>query len=77
MKTKTKPENILVDYDNHGGVVANFRCTLADWGTAGDVHFGGTPLYAGPRTYDEKSKDLFTFGRLALEFFEAGNCQYL
>ena len=67
----------MVDYNDQGGVVTNFKCILADWGTAGDVHFGGTPLYAGPKTYEAEPKDLFTFGRVALEFFEIGNCQHL
>ena len=77
--TKSKPENRLVDYDYKGGVVSKFRCILADWGTAGD-HPGGTPLYAGPNTYEGRycdSKDLFSFGRLALEFFEKGKSQHL
>ena len=68
-KTKEKPDNILVDYDLIGGVVSNFACILADWGTAGVHHCGGTPLYAGPRTYEDNFKDLFTFGRFALELF--------
>ena len=40
---------------------------LGDWGSAG--YPGGTPMYAGPRTYEYSSKDLFSFGRLALELF--------
>ena len=76
-KTENKPENVLVDYDNHGGVVSNFRCILADWGTAGNKHFGGTPMYAGPNTYTKDNKDIFSFGRLALEFFEKGKSQNL
>ena len=68
-KTKEKPDNILVDYDLIGGVVSNFACILADWGTAGVHHCDGTPLYAGPRTYEDNFKDLFTFGRFALELF--------
>ena len=68
-KPKNEPENILVDYDLNGAVVSNFACILADWGTAGDKHFGGTPLYAGPNTYEFASKDLFSFGRLSLELF--------
>ena len=68
-KTKNKPDNILVDYDYKDGVVSNFKCILADFGTAGFFHKGGTPLYAGPRTYEDQAKDLFSFGRLALELF--------
>ena len=48
---------------------------VADWGSA-DVgyesgeFFGGTPVYAGPRTFDNYlDKDLFSFGRLAMELF--------
>ena len=79
MITKNKPENILVDYDNESGGVSNFACILADWGTAGAFHFGGTPLYAGPRTYESYYKDLFSFGRLALELFleQKGKSQHL
>ena len=69
LKTKEKPDNILVDYEFHGGTVTNFRCYLADWGTSGFYHRGGTPMYAGPRTYESNRKDLFLFGRLALELF--------
>ena len=76
-KTEIKPENVLVDYDEQGGVVSNFQCILADWGTAGEYHFGGTPMYAGPNTYQDNNKDLFSFGRLALEFFEKGKSQHL
>ena len=76
-KTENKPENVLVDYDERGGVVSNFRCILADWGTSGYTYFGGTPVYAGPRTYNWKNKDLFSFGRLAVEFFEKGKGQHL
>ena len=63
-----KPENILVDYRYYIGKVFNFKCYLADWGSAG-VYPGGTPMYAGPRTYEAHTKDLFSFARLALELF--------
>ena len=68
-KTKKQPDNILVDYETNGGTASNFTCILADWGTAGPENFGGTPLYAGPNTYENIWKDLFSFGRLALELF--------
>ena len=42
---------------------------MGDWGTAGTHHKGGTPMYAGPRTYEENLKDLFSFARLTLELF--------
>ena len=67
-KPKTQPENILVDYDFDGENVWDFECYLADWGTAGNYK-GGTPMYAGPRTYEEHYKDLFSIARLALELF--------
>ena len=74
----------MVDYDfdesSVRGTVSNFRCYLADWGTSG-VYKGGTPMYAGPRTYEKRiyrrnskyrlyvTKDFFSLGRLALELF--------
>ena len=67
-KPKEQPENILVDYDFNGDIVSNFKCYLADWGTA-DAYKGGTPMYAGPRTYEKYHKDLFSTARLALELF--------
>ena len=67
-KPKNQPDNILVDYNFKDGKVSKFECYLADWGTAGN-HKGGTPMYAGPRTYKTYNKDLFSFGRLTLELF--------
>ena len=66
-----KPDNILVDYDfdDETETVTNFRCYLADFGSSGYHHPGGTPIYAGPRTYESDNKDLFSIGRLALELF--------
>ena len=54
--------------------MTNFKCVLGDWGTSytgfvGERCFGGTPGYAGPRTFETHFKDLFSFGRLALELF--------
>ena len=57
-----------MDYIYKDGNVSDFKCSLADWGTAGK-HPGGTPLYAGPRTYEANSKDLFSFARLCLNLF--------
>ena len=57
-----------MDYDFDGTEVTNFRCCLADWGTSYQ-HFGGTPMYAGPRTYELYGRDLFSTARLALELF--------
>ena len=59
----------MVDYDYNGTTVSNFRCYLADWGTANYYHPGGTPMYAGPKTFRGDGRDLFSFGRLALELF--------
>ena len=47
---------------------------VADWGSAkigyeGVEFFGGTPVYAGPQTFDQADKDLFSFGRIAMELF--------
>ena len=47
---------------------------VSDWGSASIGHyggqfFGGTPVYAGPRTFDQFHKDLFSFGQLAMELF--------
>ena len=52
----------------------NFKMVVADWGSAcvgtdGGDFFGGTPVYAGPRTFGGLDKDLFSFGRLAMELF--------
>ena len=64
------------------GQVVNFHCELGDWGTAfvkfgsdgylGATFFGGTPVYAGPRSFQETNKDIFSFCRLALELFIEG-----
>ena len=45
---------------------------VGDWGSAhvgygGGLFYGGTPVYAGPLTFTEGTKDLFSFGRLAME----------
>ena len=44
---------------------------VADWGSAsfeeGGSFLGGTPVYAGPRTFEDLNKDLFSFGRMAME----------
>ena len=50
----------------------DFKLVVADWGSArvglaGGEFFGGTPVYAGPGTFGFRSKDLFSFGRLAME----------
>ena len=62
----------MVDYEINGDNVTNFKMVVADWGSAyieGESFFGGTPVYAGPRTFDYADKDLFSFGRLAMELF--------
>ena len=67
---------MLVDYRVVNGEVTEFKCVLGDWGTAymyeGSSSYkfmGGTPAYAGPRSFQFYHKDIFSFGRLALELF--------
>ena len=50
-----------------------FEMVLSDWGSSsfdgkfGD-YFGGTPYYAGPLAFEQANeKDVFSFGRFALE----------
>ena len=54
-----------------GDKVIDFEMVVADWGSAqmelGGEFFGGTPVYAGPKTFNEYDKDLFSFGRMAME----------
>ena len=53
--------------------VTNFKMVVADWGSAMvdgfGSFFGGTPVYAGPQTFSGYNKDLFSFGRIAMELF--------
>ena len=51
---------------------------IGDWGTSGDQegHFGGTPMYASCQTFQMSAmKDVFAFGRIAMELFlaDSGN----
>ena len=67
-----QPENIFIDYDVVGNDVTNFEMVVGDWGSArvgpdGGVFYGGTPVYAGPWTFNFRNKDIFSFGRLAME----------
>ena len=74
---------MLVDYEIKNDEVTGFECYLTDWGI-GTVHsdsfysggnpysglyLGGTPVYAGPRSFRVLGKDLFSFARLTLELF--------
>ena len=65
----------MVDYDYNGRQVTNFKMVVGDWGSAyngnflGGRFFGGTPVYAGPRAFAVSDKDLFSFGRIAMELF--------
>ena len=73
-----KPENVLVDYDVVNGDVVNFEIAISDWGTAGsrEKHYGGTPMYASSTAFQESQmKDLFAFGRIAMELYldDSGN----
>lgn len=63
------------------GVAVNFEFVVADWGTAGESegyyggspHYGGTPLYASRDAFTSSTeKDLFAFGRIAMELFIPG-----
>ena len=83
MNSFKKPDNILVDYNDRNGRVSEFTFVVSDWGTAGvhEKHFGGTPMYASPNTFQiSRDKDLFAFGRIAAELYleESGKSeQYL
>ena len=62
----------MVSYELVDDKVTNFEMVVADWGSAqigtdGGTFFGGTPVYAGPDTFYNYSKDLFSFGRMAME----------
>ena len=64
----------MVDYKLNGNNVIDFKMVVADWGSAwfgyeGGEFFGGTPVYAGPQTFEQGHKDLFSFGRIAMELF--------
>ena len=62
----------MVDFDRVNGRVANFEMAIGDWGTAGvvDEHFGGTPMYASRVAFqDDYNKDIFAFGRIAMELY--------
>ena len=67
----------MVDYNINNARATDFTFVVSDWGTSGDEdkHFGGTPMYASPNTFQEsKVKDLFAFSRIAAELYleEAG-----
>ena len=73
-----KPENVLVDYDVVNGEATKFEMAIGDWGTAGTLeeHFGGTPMYASSQAFQQsRIKDLFAFGRIAMELYldDSGN----
>ena len=64
----------MVDYEINDDNVINFKMVVTDWGSAlvgnkGGGFFGGTPVYAGPNTFESFVKDFFSFGRLAMELF--------
>ena len=52
--------------------MTDFTFVIGDWGTSGEnhAHFGGTPMYASPSTFQRSLvKDLFAFGRIAAELY--------
>ena len=52
--------------------MTNFTFVIGDWGASGENqrHFGGTPMYASPSTFQlSEVKDLFAFGRIAAELY--------
>ena len=63
----------MVSYELVDDKVIDFEMVVADWGSAnsgeGGSFPGGTPVYAGPQTYKCFDKDLFSFGRMAMELF--------
>ena len=63
---------MLVDFDLVNGQVDNFEMVVSDWGTSGfeEKHMGGTPMYASRVAFrHDYNKDLFAFGRIALELY--------
>ena len=63
---------MLVNFDLVNGRVENFEMVVTDWGTAGreEDHMGGTPMYASRAAFQRDfNKDLFAYGRIALELF--------
>ena len=69
-----------MDYEYEFETVTSFKMVVCDWGTAWfsgltarinskvTEFLGGTPGYAGPGTFDEMGpRDLFSFGRIALD----------
>ena len=63
---------MLVNFDLVNGRVENFEMVVTDWGTAGleEEHMGGTPMYASRAAFQQdRNKDLFAYGRIALELF--------
>ena len=75
-----KPDNILVDYDVVNNKAINFKMAIGDWGTSGieNKHYGGTPMYASSQAFQTSTmKDLFAFGRIALESIKFLVCSLL
>ena len=63
---------MLVDFDLVNGRVDNFTMVIGDWGTAGmeKKHMGGTPMYAARGAFQfDYNKDIFAYGRIAMELF--------
>ena len=56
-----KPQNYLVKYLNGPDDLTKIEIVLTDFGLAGDDAQGGTPIFASPECYGEKTTDSDTF----------------
>ena len=56
-----KPQNYLVRFRNGLDDLTKIEIVLTDFGLAGDDAQGGTPIFASPECYGEKTTDSDTF----------------
>ena len=65
-----KPQNYLVKYLNGPDDLTKIEIVLTDFGLAGDDAQGGTPIFASPECYGEKTtdSDTFSLGRTFYSF---------
>ena len=63
-----KPQNYLVRFLNGPHDLTQIEIVLTDFGLAGDDAQGGTPIFASPECYEEKTteSDTFSLGRTFL-----------